>query len=453
MPSSFRFVDLFAGIGGFHAAMKHAGGELALAVEIDDDARKVYQQSWLTGRSDVDKVLQTDIRDVAPETGTVWDLGDLDVVTGGFPCQPFSKSGAQRGMQEARGTLFYNIAKLVEKNTPTVVMLENVRNLKGPKHGDAWWTIIETLRSKGYRVSSAPTVFSPHFLPPDRGGTPQVRERVFILGTYVGEERAHDEVPPVVPRGPVDGWDPARWDTRWILGDTHEAMKCAGLTGAEERALVIWEDFLQDWLALGKGPLPGHPLWTQYWVSRGDLGALGYDSMPAWKQRYVDKNVDFYMQHAGMVTKWRNEHRDFDGLIASWQKFEWQAGDLRSLWDGAIQFRPSGIRVKKPTYLPALVAINQTSIYGPERRRLTPRETARLQGFPDSLDFGGQRPALSYKQTGNGVAVGAVWHVFREHVLRDRDDIARRSPGLVEAVERADVNPLGRLLADEAYEA
>ncbi len=124
-------------------------------------------------------------------------------------------------MDEARGTLFWNIARILEDRTPAVVLLENVRNIAGPRHTHEWDVIIQTLREIGYRVSSTPSVFSPHFLPPSLGGTPQVRDRVFILGTYVGRERALDEidVPPTVVRAPVDGWNVHDWNVEWILDD------------------------------------------------------------------------------------------------------------------------------------------------------------------------------------------------------------------------------------------
>src|SRR3546814_8820872 len=77
---------------------------------------------------------------------------------------------------------------LLRERQPSIVFLENVRNLVGPRHESTWRTIISTLRSLGYRVSDTPTVFSPHLLPQECGGSPQVRERVFILGTYVGVE-------------------------------------------------------------------------------------------------------------------------------------------------------------------------------------------------------------------------------------------------------------------------
>ena len=83
-----------------------------------------------------------------------------------------------------------------------------------------------------------------------------------------------------------------------------------------------------------------------------------------------------------------------------------------------MHFRPSGIRAKRATYVPALVAITQTTILGSPLRRLTPREAARLQGLPDSFEFPGQSDALTYKQMGNGVNVGVVFHVAKEQMKR-----------------------------------
>lgn len=119
------------------------------------------------------------------------------------------------------------------------------------------------------------------------------------------------------------------------------------------------------------------------------------------------------------------------------------------LWDMVMHLRPSGIRAKAPTYLPALVAITQTSVVGPRERRLSPRETARLQGLPDTFDIGDQRPAVTYRQMGNGVNVGVVWHIFREHALRDEEILKRTVAGrkIVEAVGSAPLSPdeiLGR---------
>ena len=106
-----------------------------------------------------------------------------------------------------------------------------------------------------------------------------------------------------------------------------------------------------------------------------------------------------------------------------------------------MHFRPSGIRAKRSTYLPALVAITQTSIIGPRERRLSVREAARLQGLPEWFSFDGQSDKASYKQLGNGVSVGAVWHVIRTTVERHRDVIEKTCPELVKSVLDKPKNP------------
>jgi DNA (cytosine-5)-methyltransferase 1 len=92
-----------------------------------------------------------------------------------------------------------------------------------------------------------------------------------------------------------------------------------------------------------------------------------------------------------------------------------------------MHFRPSGIRAKKPTYVPALVAITQTSIVGKIKRRLTVREAARLQGFPDWFDFIGQPDSISYRQLGHAVNIAVVYNVLKSLVLRDLDLLKNES--------------------------
>jgi DNA (cytosine-5)-methyltransferase 1 len=167
---AFTFVDLFAGIGGFHAALSGMGGKCVYAVENDKNAAEIYQKNWGVSA----------FGDITQDANEKVKVPPHDVLVAGFPCQPFSKSGDQKGMNETRGTLFWNILKIVEKRKPSLILLENVRNLVGPRHQHEWKIIIKSLREQGYSVSDKPSIFSPHLLPPDLGGRPQVRERVFI---------------------------------------------------------------------------------------------------------------------------------------------------------------------------------------------------------------------------------------------------------------------------------
>jgi DNA (cytosine-5)-methyltransferase 1 len=428
--AAFAFADLFAGIGGFHAALAALGGTAAYAVEIDPPAAEVYRRNW--GLDPLgDLVTATDGRMEVP---------DHDVLVAGFPCQPFSKSGYQRGMDEARGTLFWNICRVLEERRPAVVLLENVRNLAGPRHAHEWHVIIRSLRELGYRVSSTPAVFSPHLLPPELGGRPQIRERVFIAATYVGGLQDLD-VEPVVLNRPVEGWDPSSWDVqRDLLDPEVDAAEAASLrlTVAETRWVDAWDDFVQH-LRVRMIKLPGFPIWADEFTH---IDNLRIDpSTPAWKADFLRKNARLYTDHRDLIEPWLQRWDHLDGFPPSRRKLEWQAQDEKRLWDTVMHFRPSGIRAKRATYLPALVAITQTSIIGPLGRRISIREAAGLQGLPRGFDFGSQRAALTYKQLGNGVNVGVAHYVLRQQVLRDQKLIARRAPGLVKAVLAAPANP------------
>jgi len=255
----FRYIDLFAGIGGFAAALESFGGECVYSVEIDKAAAEVYERNW--GHSPLGDITK-DAND------SVMNVPAHDLLAAGFPCQPFSKSGAQRGMDETRGTLYWNILKIIQAHHPTVVLLENVRNLAGPRHRHEWDVIIQTLREEGYRVSQTPTVFSPHLLPLERGGRPQVRERVFITATYAPEQVPKDlefggPSPAATLADKFGDFDPKRdWEIEALLDDTHNVPGC-DLTDSEMHWISAWDEFVQIMRPLMAGrPLPGFPIWA-----------------------------------------------------------------------------------------------------------------------------------------------------------------------------------------------
>jgi len=433
---SFRFVDLFAGIGGFHGALSALGGKCVYAIEWDEAAAAVYKCNW-----GIDCL--GDITDDVSDEGCV--VPTHDVLAAGFPCQPFSKSGAQRGMDETRGTLYWSILQIIHHRKPAVVLLENVRNLAGPRHLHEWQTIIETLRDEGYRVSDTPAVFSPHYLPPEMGGRPQVRERIFIFAARDSEAAKGDlsmDDPVVLPR-PVRDWDPGTWNLETDL--PLEPLTGSGQTALSESEIYwieAWNEFVEKMWEIREGRrLPGFPLWGDSWVTSEQLSIP--DTTPGWKANFLRKNSDFYTQHKNFIDRWAAKWEFYsDRFPPSRRKFEWQAQDTPRLWDAVMQMRPTGIRAKRPTYLPALVAITQTSIIGPRRRKLSVKEAARLQGFPDWFSFEGQKSSDSYKQLGNSVNIGAAYYVMRQGVARYEEVLKSKAPELVRAVMSSGENPM-----------
>ena len=300
------------------------------------------------------------------------------------------------------------------------MLLENVRNLVGPRHRETTWvTIVDTLRNLGYRVSSEPVVFSPHLLPKELGGRPQSRDRVFILASKV-DEGVDLEQAPLVRRGSIAGWDPNQWDIEdWLLDDSEiENIDAYGLRPEELAWLEAWQAFIQG---IPSDDLPGFPIWVDAFKEEPDFDEA---TTPTWKADFLRKNSKFYGDNKNFIKAWLKKswipgksYRVGD-FPASRRKFEWQARLAqpkavdRDIWKLTIHFRPSGVRVKPATYLPALVAITQTSIIGSRRRRITPVEAGRLQGLPDHVfPTAGVDDPTAYKQAGNGVNVGTAQFV------------------------------------------
>ncbi len=405
---AFRYIDLFAGIGGFHLALDELGGECVFASEIDSKAADIYKQNHLLGR---EEVMHGDIISLTePELSPL--VPEHDVLAAGFPCQPFSKGGLQKGINEARGTLFFNIAKILNERTPNFFVLENVRNLIGPRHEETWLKIYEILTNLGYWVSLSPTVLSPHLIPANYGGSPQVRERVYIVGikrTLLTKDQLSNNENFKIPMKAFRDFSPATWS---VKKDVVEKLSHGeNLNSDRKVALEVWSDFLRS---VGNPEsarsLPGFPIWEWALEEIADIAPTD----PVWKQDFIKKNSQFYVANKKAIDSWRLRNPIITSLPNSYRKFEWQAGSLGSLNGTAIQFRPSGIRVKVANYLPALVAMNQTSYLYDEGRFLSVQEAAKLQGFPSDFNFGGQNSQASFKQLGNAVCVGVVRYVLTE---------------------------------------
>lgn len=159
----FTYIDLFAGIGGFHQAARSLGGTCVFASDIDPDARRAYMFNYGI-------VPAGDITAVSTE-----DIPDHDMLMAGFPCQPFSIIGNRMGFDDIRGTLFFEIARILEAKKPKSFILENVKQLSRHDNGRTLKTILATLQSIGYLVSWK-VLNALDF------GLPQKRERTIIVG-------------------------------------------------------------------------------------------------------------------------------------------------------------------------------------------------------------------------------------------------------------------------------
>ena len=378
----FTFIDLFSGIGGFHQAMSNLGGKCVLASEIDKWAIETYRQNYgINSAHDITKIKDDEVP-------------DHDVLCGGFPCQAFSKAGHQLGFEDkTKGTLFFEIARLLKVKQPKYVILENVRNLVSHDNGNTWKVIKETLSDLGYVLTDEPIIMSPHQL-----GIPQLRERVYILGIHksLGIDRLEIEIPKrnkkslnIYDSGIID----ENPNPKYFISEY------------EKMVLDAWDEFHKGI----KTKTIGFPIWSFEFKETYDCS-----SYPKWKQKICEKNRKLYRENKKFIDAWLKKYNNLKDFTPTHRKFEWQAGDsIDSLWEGFIQFRPSGIRVKKPDLFPTLVAMVQMPIIGRYKRRLTPREAARLQSFPDSF-APNEDDHQAYKQFGNAVNVNCVEYLAKQ---------------------------------------
>ena len=162
MLSHIRYIDLFAGIGGFHQAMDRFGATCVFASEWDNACQVTYEENY--GIKPHGDITTIDEQAIPPH----------DMICAGFPCQAFSISGKQKGFEDSRGTLFFDIARIAKYHQPKLLLLENVKNLATHDKGNTLQTIQATLEEIGYTLFSQ-VLNASHF------GIPQKRERIFLV--------------------------------------------------------------------------------------------------------------------------------------------------------------------------------------------------------------------------------------------------------------------------------
>lgn len=190
----FKFIDLFAGIGGFHLAMERLGGRCVFASEIDSYARKTYEVNFRKSSPWIfdDGLFNDDIRKIAP-----LDIPDFDVLCAGFPCQPFSQAGYKRGFYDThkseRGNLFFNIVEIIDVKRPKAFFLENVRGIINHDEGRTFRVIRDILENElGYS-------FYFQVVKASDFGLPQLRPRVFMIGFRDDRELRGFQFPQPIP--------------------------------------------------------------------------------------------------------------------------------------------------------------------------------------------------------------------------------------------------------------
>ncbi|MBO0602719.1 DNA (cytosine-5-)-methyltransferase [Sporosarcina sp. E16_3] len=411
----FNYVSLFSGIGGFEQALNNLGGSCVLSSEIDKFANQSYEA--LYGHPTAGDIMAIDAKDVP----------DHDVLVGGFPCQSFSVAGKRGGFEDARGTLFFEVARLAAEKQPKVVLLENVKGLVGHDKGKTLDTIVKTLNDIGYTVDFE--VLNSKFF-----GVPQNRERIFIIGV---RDDLVDSVPwaiegnTVVPKGKrriadygVESFNfdwpkndtvttrlrdvlEAQVDEKYYLSDDKTAKLVAQLDGSVRMdfpAVGVGKDG-ESRAIIGSTPrmnLPQHINKSQSTMIFGDPQMLGHVELnghDAIKRVYSTESV------RPTLTTMGGGHRE--PKIAEPQVIA-EGDDLSYCLDANYTkgLAPSGLNKGRRTHVGEDVKPRYRI------RKLTPLECWRLQGFSDeehqTVVDAGLSDSQRYKQAGNAVTVNVI---------------------------------------------
>lgn len=394
-----KFIDLFAGLGGFHVALKRLGHKCVYACEIEPTLNRIYK----------------DIHGIQPD----FDIKEVDlskiphyeILCAGFPCQPFSKAGSQSGFDhKVAGDMFEILFKFLKTHKPKYFILENVPNLIKHDHGYTWLYMKSKLESISYKINF-------DVISPTNFNIPQTRERVYILG-------ALDDIPIKWPIYPMK----SNITIKDILIDKPKFIK--RLNKSKKEVLDIWQDFLN--CAPDKNSIIS-PLWsmefgatypfeetTPFALGTKKLkkykGSFGIDlstikeekifenippyshysnrknesdakkiRFPAWKINFIKRIRNYYEENKPWIDDWLKRTLKKEVFqIPSFQKFEWNCnGDILNLNDKLISFRSSGVRVKRLDNAPTLVNLSLTSLpyLSTSKRYLTIEECLVLQGF------------------------------------------------------------------------
>lgn len=321
---TFKFIDLFAGIGGFRLAMQNLGGKCIFTSEWDKEAQKTYRANF--GEIPFGDITKDQTKKFIPN--------DFDMLCAGFPCQAFSIAGKRGGFEDTRGTLFFDVAEIIKRKKPKAIFLENVKGLRNHDKGKTLETILNVLRNDlGYFVPEPQIINARNY------GVPQNRERIFIVG--FSKETGINEFEYPKP-----------------------LKKTVKFADIKEKKVPPTKFFLS----------------TQY-----------LKTLHSHKERHASKGNGFGFEIIP------------DDGIANAVVCGGMGRERNLVIDKRItDFTPT-------THIKG--EVNREGI-----RKMTPREWARLQGFPDKFAIP-VADASAYKQFGNSVAVPAI-QATAEQILK-----------------------------------
>ena len=430
-----KFIDLFAGLGGFHQALANLGGECVFASELNQDLADLYELNFgIKPKGDIRKV-------------EINGIPDHDILCAGFPCQPFSKAGDQKGLECPQwGDLIDYVIEILRVKEPRFFLIENVPNLIRHNGGKTWNDICSRMKDLGYDTSFSK--LSPHMF-----GIPQKRERAFLVGDRNGLKSFVWPSATALPEVNISTVLDTEPDDALSLNENH--LKYLG----------VWQEFLD--VIPASSDLPSFPIWAMEFGANYPLdgltpfaraysglgkyrGAFGkplkrlsassvetalpsyartkLDKFPSWKIDFIQKNRAFYKTHKAIIDPWLGALKKFP---PSFQKLEWNIkGGERNIWKYIIQFRASGIRVKRTETAPSLIAMttSQVPIIAWQKRYMTPRECSRLQSM-GGLKYIPETKNGAYKAFGNAVNVEVVEQILSQ-LFRDIDSLPSEKPHL-----------------------
>ena len=275
-----KFIDLFAGLGGFHKALHDLGHECVYASELDPILRDVYKDNWeIKPAGDIRKIVEHDLDSIPPH----------DILCAGFPCQPFSKAGKQLGMKDTeRGTLFDEIVKILDRHKPKYFILENVPFIAKHDNEETWKYMAVKFQELGYKVDHQN--YSPHEF-----GVPQHRLRIFIVGCRNGLDHFDFNT--------IDEQKSTLTDINEFIDNNPQDFK--RLPKANQKALKLWQEFISA--IPNDTKIPGFPIWGM------EFGAT-YPYETIYPHRMSAKKLGEFKGNFGISLKGMNKQEQFANL-------------------------------------------------------------------------------------------------------------------------------------------